>query len=450
MNNEHHSLLFLANYTKTQFFDAVALELQATGAAISWICVNERLYHDLAAKYGTDNVLLIDLREAGQSSPAIGEYKLNELIYGDRALRHIPEKALRYLTNIQQPIYDFLQTHLPAFAIGETTWAHELLVRRIVTERTELGCQFVSPATVRIPTGRFAFFLGETQETMLELQKDSTDRSLELPPARIARPDYFAIMNRNVKNSRRVSRRLLRLKRFVTKENIVPDDPTLIHSDWTRFKLRVTEELNKETYHLVKRSTLERLDGKKFVLVALHKQPEASIDVLGRYYEDQYQNIANVWRALPSEWLLVVKEHTNAIGDRGLAFYRKLQQLPNVVIIDEHADSHELIRRAELVVTVSGTVAYEAALMGKPAVTFAPVFFNHTPACRHIGIEELQSCRSLADLIPKAELSADDLREYVRKNSFEGIVSDPLSDPRCMEPSNVRKVADAFQEVLNR
>ena len=61
------------------------------------------------------------------------------------------------------------------------------------------------------------------------------------------------------------------------------------------------------------------------MVYTLHKQPEASVDIVGRYYDNQYTNIQNIWRILPDDWCLVVKEHTNAIGDRPLSFLKKLK-----------------------------------------------------------------------------------------------------------------------------
>ena len=118
-------------------------------------------------------------------------------------------------------------------------------------------------------------------------------------------------------------------------------------------------------------------------------------------------NIVNVWRALPDGWLLLVKEHTNAVGDRSWCFYRRLRQLRNVVLVDEKADSHDIIRRSRAVVSVSGTMAYEAALMGIPSLTFGDVFFNRLPGCRKIGLDHLRA-GGLGHLIQPTDAEAAD------------------------------------------
>lgn len=444
-----HRVCFVANYSKTEFFGAIARELIRSGIGICWISVNERLHHWLRERFGSAHLLLIDTRCADRPFPARGEYKINELIYGDRALRHAPALGRRYLVNIQQPVYDFLAAERPRFVFGELTWAHELLIRRLIAQSPELHAEYLTLAPVRIPNGRFAFFRGEAEDEMLEgpdgelRPTGAADRAVE-----IEKPAYLGLNDRTARASRGIRARLARMKRFLTRENIVAHDPTLIHNDLLRLKLRVLEEINKETYRRVRKCRLADLDGRHFVFVALHKQPEASIDVLGRYYENQYQNILNVWRTVPTDWLVVIKEHTTAIGDRGMGFFRRLQALPNVLVADERIDSHDLIRRAEVVFTVSGTVAYEAVLLGRPALTMVRMFFSGASSCRSVTVDELRRCASIRDLIPPAHNEAEAMQDYVYRHSFPGLISDPVSNPACMDTRNVEQVAGAIAWLM--
>jgi hypothetical protein len=320
----------------------------------------------------------------------------------------------------------------------------------MVADRSELNCRYLSPATIRIPTGRFAFFIDEYQSALLPRQTADLDEADGHDPVQLERPDYFTRHQEKLKTNRSTRTRLLKIKRFVTEENIDKDDPTMIGSRWTRLKVRTAEEFNKEMYRLVKRVTLDELSNRKFVLITLHVQPESSIDVMGRYYEDQFQNIVNIWRIVPHDWLVVVKEHVCAIGNRPLRFYTRLQRLPNLCFVDTDTDSHELIRRSALVATVSGTVAYEAALMGKPAVTLAPVFFSRATSCRQIGLEDLRKASGIGELIERASGGDHELGRYVRQNSYPGVIADPISDDRCMDADNIRRVSKAILSVTSQ
>lgn len=445
MVKEVRHLCFIANYTKTDTFHETARRLEQQGAKVFWIVVNEPIRRYLSRYYPEGRILYVNRKCAETPGEKVSEFKINELVLGDRVLSLNPEEGRKYLLNIQKPIYEFLKNNEITHVFGELTWAHELLIRRITERCDELKCRYLNPHTVRIPNGRFAFFTDEAQSEMLEI---SGDNAMTAPPAvEVEKPDYLALNDRIVRKARSFSGRVLKLKRFITEENIDPEDPTLINKRWLRFRIRCREEINKEMYRFVRRVRLADIGERKYVFVALHKQPEASIDVIGRYYEDQYQNIVNIWRILPDDWLLLVKEHTNAIGDRDLRFYRRVGRLPNAMILDEREDSHAVIQKSELVVTVSGTVAYEAALMGKKAVTLAPAFFNRLPNCRRIGIDDLAQFRDIEELIDSIPSETETAEAYVLHNSFPGVISDPLSNARSIDPENVRKVAEAIMKV---
>jgi len=132
---------------KTYFFDAIAEELQKHGFIVSWIVVNQKLFHYLQERYKKDNLLFINKKHIDIPAENIGEYKLHELIYGDRTLKHILEQSLRYLLNIQRPIYDFLKERWIRFVMCEINWAREILVHRIMSERSELNGTFLNPHT---------------------------------------------------------------------------------------------------------------------------------------------------------------------------------------------------------------------------------------------------------------------------------------------------------------
>lgn len=444
-----NSLCFVANYTKTFYFHAIAQQLLADGFSVSWIVVNDKLRDFLHDHYDNEKVLYLSKRHAETHGKSIGEFKLNELTYGDRALQHSPEEGIRFLLSIQKPIYDFLQARNVRFVFGELTWAHEILIRRIVAQKEELGATYLNMATVRIPDQRFAFFTDEFESQFLPIDKKASDSGAPRSIS-VKKPAYLALNDAAVKSSRSVAARLARLGRFVSGENIDADDPTLINRRWTRLRVRCKEEINRELYRFVPRVPFDEVRDRKYVFVALHKQPEASIDVIGRYYEDQYTNIVNLWRIVPDDWLVLVKEHTNAIGDRSLRFYMKLTRLPNLRFLQECEDSHEIIRHSELVVTVSGTVAYEAALMGKRAVTLAPTFFGRAPNCCQIGLEDLRSAQDIYDILNRLDNSESDLESYVLDNSFPGLISDPITCPDSTSEENVRLIADAICRITDK
>lgn len=441
------NICFVANYTYTFLFHELAEKLKAENLDTYWIVNNQKLRDFLLERYAEEKVLYISRADFEGEGKPVSDFKLNELIYGDRVLRYEPQNGLDFLTNIQQPIYDFLRKSQIRMVMGEATWAHEALIHRMCKQCVELDCAYLVPHVVRIPEGRFAFFSDERKSQIMEFWNDvPCDKPIEAK-----KPDYLKLNDKKVKKISSLSGRLDRVRRFFTNENMEPQDPTLLVNQKWRLESRGREELNRSLYKSVKRTPFTH-EKEPYIFLGLHKQPEASVDICGRYYEDQLQNIKNLWRALPHGWKLLVKEHTNAIGDRSPDFYKEIQALPNVVLVEETANSYDIIRNAKLVATVTGTIAYEAALMGVPSVTFAPVFFNKINSCKQITLEDLSNSsldKIAADLKNQPDNRLE-FSQFLMQNSFEGMFYDPQTTEASLNPENVEKLSFAVARAMEK
>jgi len=107
---------------------------------------------------------------------------------------------------------------------------------------------------------------------------------------------------------------------------------------------------------------------KRFVYYPLHFTPEATINTPAPYYVDQVRAIDAVRMAMPNGCILVVKEHPWCLPVRPTRFLRKLCRLPGVRLARVSMSSLELVKRAALTVTVTGTAAFEAFALGYPAL----------------------------------------------------------------------------------
>ena len=443
------NICFVANYNKTIFFNEVSNILSKNyNINTYWIVVNKQNRSLLEEQEQNGRVLYLPksiIRET--KNDRLGEFKLNELVYNDRILKFNKKNGVRYLTSIQKPIYEFIKNNNVEYVFGELTWAHELLILRLINHYNELNCKYLNPHTVRIPNGRFAFFVDEFQSQLHVIQpevEDLYDLEKYFIPKK---PEYLALNDAILKKKSSIRGRLNRLKRLLTSEGLDQEDITLPDRwTWNRFLTPILDELRKETYKFLSKVDLEFVKDKMFIFLTLHKQPEASVDVLGRYYEDQQQLIKNIWRQLPDNWWLVVKEHTNAVGDRPLSFYKDLQKFEKLVFIDEKVDSYKLLECCQAVVTISGTVAYEAALLKKRALVFSDVFFAFS-YIKKISLEDLKDSRNLLEIIdsiPNKDIDDFQMKKHIYVNSFEGTISDPVSNPRCMDEENINNVSKAI------
>ena len=243
-----------------------------------------------------------------------------------------------------------------------------------------------------------------------------------------------------------------RFMRFAKNEEYEKKDPAVISNPYLRMKHAFGEIFNQQTYRFVKRSPADILSGEKYILYGFHKQPEASVDVWGRYNEDQSQVVLNLWRQLPPGWKLAIKEHSVAIGDRSISFYKKLLKYPDVVLINEFEDSHKLMKNAQLVVVNTGTMGLEAALMGIPTITLSKVVFNCLNYCRHMNWEEIEKYDSLLSIIKEIkekENNKADFDDLVNNYSFEGYFLDVKTMPSVLEYSNISKLVKSIVALFD-
>lgn len=450
------NIAFVSNFQKTYLFSFIADGLMAKGYSIYWICFSKTYYDYLCTKYAQEDILLLNREMAKMHNAPIGEYKLNELVYNDRALSYEREWGLRFLQNIQEPFLNFINKKTVRYVFGEMTYAHEILMNRICRDKLNGICDYLHPQSIRIPNGRFSFMDTEFQNSLHPscIGVNSTDVADYRIPIEIVRPQRVAEIDREVKQQMSWGGKLARIKRMITEENIDTDSPSLIVDRKVRYVKAIREEINKYQYHKWKRLNLSDLGGRKFFLYTLHMQPEASVDVVGRYYDDQLQTIKNIWRILPNGYFLLVKEHSNAIGNRGYKFYKQCVAFPNVCFVDECADSHELIYLAQAIFTNSGTIGLESALKGRPAFVFSRIFYDKLSGVYNTTLDDLKLCVNYFDLLEKKQtenkmkMSVEEYSRYIIASSFPGVVDPPVSSPLFTDKTNIRTVVKSFDLFL--
>jgi hypothetical protein len=444
------NICFIANYYKTDVFVKVAQGLKKNDITSFWIIPNRKQYLELRLQFPETQLLYIGKKEVLSETAEKHDFdlKINELVYGDRVLKEESSTwTYDYLLNLQSIYYNFIKNNSISYIFGEVTWAHELLAHRLTLQENSLNCEFLSPHTIRIPNGRFAFFTDELQSKIKEIPKTSISTAHTI---NIEKPSYLALNDKLIAKKGTLKHNLKLIQNFVSRTNQDANDPTLYSNPFTQLKIRSAEVFNRFLFNkCLKETQVNSLPTqKKKVLFTLHKQPEASIDVIGRYYENQLELITNIWRILPENYILLVKEHSNAIGDRGLKFYKSVKKLRHTYLINNKADSHKLIDDCDVFFTVSGTIAYEAALKGKHSFTFAPTFFNNMRTCNEVSWRDFKNY-SLDEIINHTPqgVSINEFSRWLLENSFEGIMSDSFGDPKCMYRDNIIKVTDAFLKL---
>lgn len=136
--------------------------------------------------------------------------------------------------------------------------------------------------------------------------------------------------------------------------------------------------------------SLQALTKIPFALYPLHTEPEIALSIYGRQFQNQIEVIRAIAANLPVGMRLAVKDHPRASGWRTLHYYRKLLEIPGVVLIDPYHSSHEVIEHAQALITVSGWMGFEAVVAQKPVITLGEVSYNALPQTMVTHIERYE------------------------------------------------------------
>jgi hypothetical protein len=183
----------------------------------------------------------------------------------------------------------------------------------------------------------------------------------------------------------------------------------------------------------------------KFIYYPLQTTPESSINTPAPFYVDQMRAIDAIRFAMPSDCVLVVKEHPASIGVRAGSYYQALRRRAGVLVASCDVPSLGLIERAGLTISVTGTATLEAFLLGRPSLVLGHSFiseylggvcslqelperirrtFNSCPSDERIiaGLAEIFSVRYLCVFRPADEEGSNATRPENIKRLFAAVM----------------------------
>ncbi len=172
------------------------------------------------------------------------------------------------------------------------------------------------------------------------------------------------------------------------------------------------------------------------VVYPLHYYPEASTSVFAKYYDgNEYNLIKNIAFSLPENAMLVVKEHRSNVGNNTRGFYRNIQLLPNVVLLDPYYKLRDNLEKFDAVVTLSGTVGFEALTMNVPVFVLGEVFYQKYPGSTKItSYAHLEQHMSKIGM-KKVPTGRNDTFTIYSRMCFPGSFN--YMDPSCLNSQNI-------------
>lgn len=157
----------------------------------------------------------------------------------------------------------------------------------------------------------------------------------------------------------------------------------------------------------------------KFVLVALHYQPEETSCPTGGAYSDQILMVQLLEQCLHKDINIVIKEHKSQFYDhqesasgRNLDYYKRISKISKrIKFVSVDHDPFELIDQAEAVITISGTIGWESAIRGTPVLVFGRAWYENMPRVFKVKTKE-----DLMNALPQlAQQKNKDLHDEIMK-----------------------------------
>ena len=460
------NIAFLVSANKTIIFEEVAKKLEDDDCFAYWVTPSRYWYKwllnkgipsdrilNLPEKVGVLNGRDLSNNEIERISYIENAAKVSfsDMFFMDRILR---EKSYHYSYRCMLAHYDeissFLINNKIISVFSEQTWNFEIM--------TTLACNIIGIESynvdgVKVPdgeeNGRFGFFPGYKK----------TNISMTNIPVK----NDFDFAEKYLKEYRKLKEGTSYIKAHVYKPSFKIDWPKkliqhIIYAytdryDLTRrplyslIRLRLKQLVN---YMIISFNnpfqSIESISG-KFILVALHKQPDSGLDVVSSEFVNQIKAFV---RKMPAEYQIVIKDHSHALGLTSLSAYNNYKNIPSVVLVNPKVDSFTLIENAALVVTICGSMSLESALMGKRSLTFSENSFSEILIRKSVNPYDISSFE-LRKILSESPPDDEKLINYlamIHANSYLGMPYDPTKSSIFRSEKNITNISNGFKSFL--
>jgi len=130
----------------------------------------------------------------------------------------------------------------------------------------------------------------------------------------------------------------------------------------------------------------EELSSLNYAFFPLHTEPEVALCLYSKTFLNQIEAIRLVSHNLPVGMKLIVKDHPCSLGKRTFGYYRKILDIPNVMLAHHDIQSKELLLNAQMVVSIAGSIGFEGMILNKPVIALGGVTYSFLPRTmmRHV------------------------------------------------------------------
>jgi hypothetical protein len=193
-----------------------------------------------------------------------------------------------------------------------------------------------------------------------------------------------------------------------------------------------------------------------YIYFPLHMQPELTTTPLGGVYENQLYAIECIINLIPDHWKVFVKEHPAQFATGTLDpmywrdwsfFYKRIQQIPQIVLISNKIDTNKLIENSKFVATITGTAGWEAILADKSVLYFGIAWYGSFSGCTKFTEET--TFEKILENKPDRNKIQNDINILATKLA-QGVLSPPFDKiVACFDVNhNAQTLADAIEKYI--
>lgn len=435
-------VLFIENRGRTTFWSKMGELLQEDGYSIFFVVENRSF---TPKTQGFKNYIIPYCKYNKEGLDVDNEI-FSKVKRSDRAINHFGISNNSHYQHYYDKIYEYINDIKPDVVFGESATFYELLTIEICKRFNIL---YLHPVTCRYPIGRFSFYKYDTLEPFGgcgEFMSIHTATSLvESISNRKIVPDYmkkrtvnFSIIYNRICDLLNHSLNYYRGERYCTP------------SPFCKILLKRKRKENIARWEELVAGRADNSNVKFKILYPLQMQPEANLDVWGGKYNNQVELIREVLNSTSSDVAVIVKPNPKSKYEMSQELIELVESERRIIPISHQTAMAEVFPIANMVLTVTGTIAIESILTNKPVATLVNTLNNKVVNC--LWLENIkEKLQHTIDTIIKDEFPKIDMIDkinyinYIYTTSYVGMPYD-----NRLDIDNVMKCKEAFDDILHK
>jgi Capsule polysaccharide biosynthesis protein len=192
--------------------------------------------------------------------------------------------------------------------------------------------------------------------------------------------------------------------------------------------------------------SIDEIKNINYAFFPLHLEPEISLLTYSRPYFNQIEVIRWCAYSLPVGWKLVIKDHPKNPYYRKKDYFKKLFEIPNVIMVPPDSSTFELICWAKAIMIISGFVGFEAICQAKPVIAFGRTAFEFLPKTMQCRVDDPKKiAKALHDLLDNYKIDEEAIKKYITAVMYSSVRFDWYSIGKKLSLSNCNSL-DEFAE----